>query len=152
VTAAFRVRESLETEASLLLVQGGFGGRGGHPASLRTMGIEVPLVFRVRAPWRVSPHVIGGLAVRYEVGCRLTDVGIVGQTGCADPVVGTDWRKLGLAWVAGVGAGLDVGSGMVVLESAIHWGFTDVKVDDLPPGWARTADIRVSTAYRFPVR
>jgi hypothetical protein len=150
--AAVSLRRSLEFEASLLLAQGGFQGRGGHPATLKTTHIELPLVLRLRLPWRISPHLTGGLATRFQIGCHLSDVGIVGEAGCDDPVVGTEWRRVDLAAVAGLGAGWEMGPGSVVVEGLLHWGISDMKVGPLPPGWAKSADLRFSTVYRLPVR
>ncbi|MGW8267162.1 MAG: outer membrane beta-barrel protein [Longimicrobiales bacterium] len=150
--ATVPLRSYAEIEASLLIAQGGFRGRGGHPATLETTHLEVPVVLRLRLPWRISPHVTSGLAARFRIGCHLSDVGIVGEAGCEDPVVGTEWKRLDLAVVAGLGAGWEMGPGSVLVEGLLNWGISDMKEGPLPPGWAKSADLRLSTVYRLPVR
>jgi len=140
-----------EVEGSLLLSQGGFDGRGGHPASLETGYLETPALFRARLPWRVSPHLSAGLAPRFLLRCRLTDVGQVGETGCDDPVVGTDWKVFDLAGLAGTGIRFGLGGGTVVLEGLALWGLRNINSDPLPPGWAKTADLRFSGSFRLPL-
>jgi hypothetical protein len=142
----------LEMEGSVLFVQGGFRGRGGHPATLGTAHLELPVILRIRGPWRVSPHVTAGLAGRVLLRCDLSEVGIVGTAPCDDPVVGTEWRRFDLSAVGGGGAGWDVGRGTVLVEGLMHWGLADVKRGSLPPGWAKTADLRISILFRVPVR
>jgi hypothetical protein len=151
-SAALPLQPYAELEASVLLAQGGFRGRGGHPSTLNTTHIEVPVVLRLRLPWRISPHLTGGLVTRFLVGCHLSEVGIVGEAGCDDPVVGTQWKRVDLAVVAGLGTGWEMGPGRVLVEGLLHWGVSDMKEGPLPPGWAKSADLRFSTAYRLPVR
>lgn len=150
--AAVSLRSWVELEASLLVAQGGFRGRGGHPATLKTTHVEFPVVLRLRLPWRISPHLTGGLTTRFQIGCHLSDVGIVGDAGCDDPVVGTDWKRVDWAAVAGLGTGWEMGPGRVLLEGLLHWGISDMKEGPLPPGWAKSADLRLSVVYRLPVR
>jgi hypothetical protein len=151
VGAARLLGRFFEVEGSLLLSQGGFNGRGGHPANLESGYLETPLLFRARLPWTVSPHLSAGLVPRFLLRCRLTDVGQVGETGCDDPVVGTDWKVLDLAALAGVGIRFGLGRGTAVLEGLALWGLRDIKADPLPPGWARSADLRLSASFRLPV-
>jgi len=149
--ASVALGSHLDLEALLLFSQGGFGGRGGHPASLRTGYLELPLVVSVRAPWQVSPHLSLGIAPRVLVHCALGQVGVVGNAGCDDPVVGAGWGRFDLASLVGMGLSFGMGGGSVVLDGMVGWGLLDVKSDPLPPGWARSADVRVSTAYRLPL-
>jgi len=152
VSGALLLRKHVETEVSILVAQGGFGGRGGHPATLNTLHVELPVVIRIRMPWRISPHLTGGLSPRFRVGCSLSEVGIVGETTCDDPVVGHAWKKAEVAGIAGLGFGFAVGRGFLLAEGTLHWGLSDLSQGPLPPGWAKTADLRFSTALRFPVR
>lgn len=152
VSGALLLRQHLETEVSLLVAQGGFEGRGGHPANMNTLHIELPVLIRIRMPWRISPHLTGGLSTRFRVGCNLSEVGIVGETTCDDPVVGRSWKKAEVAGIAGAGLGFAVGKGFLLAEGTLNWGLSDLSRDPLPPGWAKTADLRFSTALRFPVR
>ena len=142
----------LEVEGSLLLVQSGFAGRGGHPASLNTTHVEVPLLVRLRGPWRVSPHLTGGVAARLQLGCHLSEVGRVGEAGCDDPVVGRGWRRFDLAMVGGVGSSFPVKGGVFLVEGLVVWGLKDLRKSPLPPGWAKSAALRLSTGLRFPLR
>ena len=139
----------LETGALLLYSQGGFGGQGGHPVSLRTGHVELPVLVRARLPWDLSPHLTVGIAPRLRVHCSLEDVGLVGEAGCDDPVAGTEWRRFDLASLFGLGVSFRLGKGTLGLEALVHWGLLDVKSDPLPPGWAKSADIRISPAYRL---
>jgi hypothetical protein len=141
----------LEVEGSVLLSQGGFDGRGGHPANLGTDYLEAPIMLRIRLPARISPHLTAGLAPRFLLRCRLSDVGQVGETGCDDPVVGTDWRSFDLAGLGGAGLSIGVGPATALLEGLVQWGVRDIKADPLPPGWAKSADIRLSASLRVPV-
>jgi hypothetical protein len=140
-----------EVEGSVLLSQGGFGGRGGHPTDLGTGHLELPIVLRARLPWKISPHLVGGVSPRVLLICRLSDVGQVGETGCKDPVVGTDWRGFDLAWLWGMGMSFGLGPGTGLLEGLIQWGIRDIKAGPLPPGWAKSADLRLSASFRLPM-
>lgn len=139
-----------EAEGLLLYSQGGFGGRGGHPASLRTGYLELPLLVRARFPWQVSPHLVGGISPRIRVQCSLSDVGLVGNAGCDDPMVGTRWRRIDLAAIAGLGMGVRVGERRLLMEGTVEWGLPNVKADRLPPGWAKSADLRLATVIHVP--
>ena len=152
VSAAASLKRYLEVEASLLVAQGGFGGRGGHPATLNTLHLELPVVLRVRGPWKISPHFTAGLATRFLLGCHYSEVGMVGDAKCDDPVVGKDWKGVEMAAVTGLGLGWGMGKGFFMVEGLFDWGLSNVNPDPLPPGWAKSADLRVSTAFRLPVR
>jgi len=139
----------LEVEVALLLSQGGFRRRGGGLATLNTTHLELPIVFRLHGPWRFSPHLTAGIATRVRVRCRLSDVGIVGDAGCDDPVVGSDWKRWDLVGVAGMGVGWKMGPGFLLIEGLANMGLSNINNEPLPPGWARNADLRFSTSFGF---
>ena len=141
----------VESEASLLYSQGGYGGRGGHPWDVEKDYLEVPLTVRLKLPWSISPHLTAGLTTRFQLRCRLVDVAVVGETTCDDPVVGRGWRETEVLAVGGLGASTWVGPGILLLEVQIGWGLSNINYDPLPPGWAKSADLRISSAFRFPV-
>jgi len=140
-----------EVEGLVLYSQGGFWGRGGHPASLRVGFLGLPVAFRARPPWRVSPHLVVGIAPRLRLHCGLADVGMVGEAGCGDPVVGSRWKRFDLVGLGGLGLSIGMGERRVAMEGTIQWGLRDLKSGLLPPGWAKSADLRFSTAFQFPL-
>jgi hypothetical protein len=152
VSAARRLTGHLEAEAALLYSQGGERGRGGQPWDVAMDYVELPVILRARLPGRISPHVTAGLSPRLQLQCRLVDVAFVGETTCDDPVLGKRWKRLDLAAVGGLGASLTVGPGTLVVEGILGWGLTNLNEDILPPGWAKSADLRLSTVYRLPWR
>ncbi len=150
--AALAPSRFLEFEAALLYSQGGFQGRGGHPANLRTDDLTLPLAVRLRTASTVSPHLTLGVAGRLQLRCRLTNVAFVGETTCDDPVVGTNWRPVELLGRGGVGVSFPVRGGRFLLDALLAVGLGDVKESTLPPGWARSIAIQISCAYLVPLR
>jgi hypothetical protein len=152
VSAAKGLTPYLEAEASLLFTQGGSAGKGGQPWDVAMDFLELPLILRARLPARISPHLTAGFSPRLKLRCKLVDVAVVGETTCDDPVVGRAWKGMELNAVGGGGAGMEVGPGRLTVEGTLVWGLTDLKDDPLPPGWARTADLRLSAIYSVPWR
>jgi hypothetical protein len=120
IGASRALRRFFEIEGSVLLSQGGFDGRGGHPADLGAGHLELPILLRARLPWRVSPHLAAGVSPRVLLRCRLTNVGQVGETGCDDPVMGDEWRAFDLAGLGGMGMSFGLGPGTAVVEGLIQ--------------------------------
>lgn len=147
VSAARGLTRYLEAEASLLYSQGGAGGKGGQPWDVAMDFLELPVVLRARHPAWISPHLTAGLSPRLKLRCKLVDVAVVGETTCDDPVVGTAWKGMELSAIGGGGASLEVGPGRLTVEGTLVWGLTDLKKDSLPPGWAKSADLRLSAIY-----
>jgi hypothetical protein len=150
--AALAASRFLEFEAALLYTQGGFQGRGGHPANLRTDNLTLPLAVRLRLASTVSPHLTLGVAGRLQLRCRLTNVAFVGETTCDDPVVGTSWQPVELLGRGGLGVSFPVRRGRVLLDAFVAMGLGDIKKSTLPPGWARSITIQISLAYLVPLR
>ena len=150
-SVAVALSRHLDGEASLLFSQGGYGGRGGHPWDVEMDYLEVPLTVRLKLPWSISPHLTAGLTTRFQLRCRLVDVAVVGETTCDDPVVGRGWRETEVLAIGGLGASTGVGPGILLLEAQIGWGLTNINYDPLPPGWVKSADLRISSAFRLPV-
>lgn len=151
-TASLSLSRFLAVDASLLLSQGGFARRGGRPASLRTFHLELPLAFRLKTPWKVGPHLTMGLAPRLRTGCKLSEVGIVEEAGCDDPVVGHDWKRAEMTGLLGIGVGAKIGQSLLLVDGMLGWGLTDINEDPVPPGWAKSADLRFSVTYLVSVR
>jgi hypothetical protein len=147
VSAAKGLTPYLEAEASLLFSQGGSGGKGGQPWDVAMDFLELPLILRARLPARISPHLTAGFSPRLKLRCKLVDVAVVGETTCDDPVVGRAWKGMELSAIGGGGASLEVGPGRLIVEGTLVWGLTDLKKDPLPPGWAKSADLRLSATY-----
>jgi hypothetical protein len=50
-----------------------------------------------------------------------------------------------------MGVSLGLGPGTALLEGLVQWGFRDIKAAPLPPGWAKSAELRLSASFRLPV-
>jgi hypothetical protein len=113
--------------------------------------LEIPAVLKVGIPWRTSPHLIAGLAVSYQIRCRVTDVVAVQSTGCDDDMVGMEWRGLDVAGVVGLGISHPFRNGHLFLDITGALGLKDLKVEPLPPGTARSVSVLFSTGFVLPV-
>jgi hypothetical protein len=141
----------LDAEVSVLMTQRGFLDAGAHPGSFKMDYLEIPAVLKVGIPWRISPHLIAGLAVSYQIRCRVTDVVAVQSTGCDDEMVGMEWHGLDVAGVVGLGVSHPFRNGSLFLDITGAVGLRDLKVEPLPPGRARSVSILFSTGFALPV-
>lgn len=152
VSGALDLSRHFSVEGSLLYGQGGYERLSGIPGNQETDYVELPVLVRVRWPLRVSPHLALGLAPRFEVRCRLTEVATVGETSCGDPMVGNGWRTFDVGAVGGLGAGIVAGGGVLVLEVRLSMGLRDMKSEALPPGSARNIGLQFTSAFLKKVR
>lgn len=144
LASSLAVNRYVRVEASILLSQDGFRGRGAYPGDLRLHYLDLPVVIKLALPRRIAPHLVGGLSVGREIGCSLSGVALVGETTCDDPLVGSRWRDFDVGAVFGVGASLATGLGRWEVDALAGLGVRDLKADPLPPGTAKRAWIRLS--------
>ncbi len=146
------LRGPFAAEIDVLLSREGFRGPGAHTGDLKRDFLEVPILFRIRTPTRVSLHLAAGTSVGLALRCVQANVALAGSTSCDDPVMGAEWRRLDVAGVVGAGVGLPFGSRTLMTDLFFSLGFRDLNGDAFIPGTARSLSIGFTFALLTPGR
>ncbi len=137
-------------EVALQLSREGLGGGGAHTGDLRRDELAVPILFSVRAPTRISPHLTAGVTGKLALRCRIAGVAVVGDLSCDDSLMGARWKRLDVAGVAGVGVALPVGRRILSVDARISGGLRNQNGGGLIPGSVRSVAIGFSVALLSP--
>ena len=146
--AAYQLNSIFSLQLELMFIQKGWeepetgGGR-------RLTYLEVPLLLSVNAPWTISPHLLAGPSVSFELGCSVTGVPDVGSVSCGESEVAWERAKTHLGLWFGLGVGHRLGKGKLALQFMGNLGLTDLNQEALPRGHITLVAVTASVAYQI---
>jgi hypothetical protein len=113
--------------------------------------LEFPLLLNVRLPTRLSPHLLFGPVVGFELGCTVTELPGVGAVGCDDTAIALRRRKLDFGTIVGIGIGYPIGKGTLFVDALGNIGLRDLNGEPTPPGYMRLVTGYLSAGFMLPV-
>jgi hypothetical protein len=118
--------------------------------------LEIPLLAKLTIPTGgiVTPHVLAGPAVAFELSCTLSAFvsGIPVEDDCDAPDIGIDRKKTDFSLVFGAGLEIQAGPGAIILDALYDLGLKNLAdAADAPDEDVKTRAWMISGGYSIPV-
>lgn len=124
------ISRAVELQSGVVLSRKGFDGSGGIAGNLELNStyIEIPMLFGVRIPGRLSPHLLAGPILAIESGCSLTTQGPSPQTDvdCDEVTDGPQTKGADFGLLFQGGLEYDLGRINVTGDVSYNLGLTDI--------------------------
>lgn len=120
-------------------------------ANLDLTYVEIPVLVRLTLPTRLSPHLLGGVVLSLESGCRYSS-DTIDEVDCESGGSGVPRPKSADFGVElGGGVALDVGRGDVTLDVLYNHGLTDLSAPGGLLEEFKNRTLYVSVAFLYPL-
>jgi hypothetical protein len=116
--------------------------------------LELPVLVRYEVPTTaagtVEPHIAGGFALGFEVGCRFhaESGGVTVTVGCDE--VGLETKGVDLGFMFQGGFDILVGPGALMLDVAYNFGITNIN-DVSDEGSVKNRMLYLTAGYKYPL-
>ena len=113
--------------------------------------LELPLLLGIRAPWKISPQLLVGPSLSYEVQSSVTGVSGVGTVSGSDPRVAWERERFLPGIWFGIGVGKQLNRGRLTLRFMGNVSLTNINREALPSGYVRLITVTTSVTYKIPL-
>lgn len=141
-----RITPVLGVQLEMLYSQKGFDS---DDEKLDLNYVELPLLASVRWPVAVSPHLVFGPVVSFELSCASSRVPGLGNVSCDAPLASARRQTIDIGITLGGGVAVGWGPGALLFDLGITQGLRDINNASRPPGWARNQVLLLSVGYQY---
>jgi hypothetical protein len=118
--------------------------------------LEIPLLAKLTIPTGgiVTPHVLAGPAVAFELSCTLSAMisGIPVEDDCDAPDIGIERKKTDISLVFGAGLEIQAGPGAIILDALYDLGVQNLNdAADAPDDDVKSRAWMISAGYLIPI-
>ena len=122
------ISKNFGIQIDALYTQKGFG-KGSGDISLSTNYVMLPILFVLKLPGTVSPHLFAGPELSLEFGCKASIAGL-DDIGCDDVRAETSdfprTKGADSGILFGLGVDWDVGFGILIIDAMYDYGLTNI--------------------------
>ncbi len=158
VGAAFQAKISgvVELQSGFWLTSKGFKGTGGTGGNVEVKEsfFEIPMLFGLRIPGKISPHILTGPVLSIETSCKADADGTnppIVDANCDDLTVGPRTKGADFGYLIGGGVELDIGRVNLLVDIMYNIGLTDVSEFNLEVSEIKNRSLYLSLGVLWPL-